>query len=225
MSKKIIIFDLDDTLISEREYIKSGFDIIALELSKKYKVEFVLIREEMDKLFLEDSKNLFNRVLDKFNCDYDQDYIISLIKLYRNHTPKIKLYDDAKKILEYLKDNGYSMGLITDGYKESQRKKIEVLDIQKYFEQIIVTDELGREFWKPSKVPYSLMKENFRCDYKDMVYIGDNIQKDFVTANCLGIETIQIVRENGVYINIIEDVKYHAKIKIKSLDEIKKNLG
>ncbi|MGL4652174.1 HAD family hydrolase [Cetobacterium sp.] len=225
MSKKIIIFDLDDTLISEKDYIKSGFDIISEEIAKKYKMEIDLIRIKMDSLFLDNSNNLFNRLLDNFDCDYDQEYIKYLIKIYRNHSPKIKLYDDAKELLDYLHSNNYQMGLITDGYKEAQRKKIEILDIEKYFEYIVVTDELGREFWKPSEIPYKIIKENFKCDYSDMVYIGDNIEKDFVTANRLGIETFHIIRDDGVYRNKIKELNYHAKIKVSSLDEIKRYLG
>lgn len=220
MSKKIFVFDLDDTLISEREYINSGFEVIAKEISKKTGLNKKLIKNKMDELFEIDSLNVFNRTLDSFKISYEIEYIKELISIYRNHSPKIKLYDDAKEVLEYLYKNNYRLGIITDGYKETQRNKIRVLDLEKYFEHIIVTDELGREFWKPSEVPYSLIRDKFECKYEDMVYIGDNIEKDFITANKLGIKTIQILRKNGVYKSVEKKLEYLAEIKIKNLFEL-----
>lgn len=220
MSKKIIVFDLDDTLISEREYIDSGFRAVAKAISKQTKLSEDDIKNKMDELFEKNSLNVFNRTLNELGVVCEIEYIRELISTYRNHIPTIKLYDDAKDILEYLYRNNYRVGMITDGYKETQRNKIKVLDIEKYFEHIIVTDELGKEFWKPSEVPYELIKNKFNCEYKDMIYIGDNIEKDFVTANKLGIETIQIIRKNGVYKEIEKKSEYLAKIKIKNLFEL-----
>lgn len=222
MSKKIVVFDLDDTLISEREYIDSGFRAVAEVISKQTKLSKDDIKNKMDELFKKNSLNVFNRTLNELGITYEMKYIKELISTYRSHIPTIKLYDDAKDILEYLYRNNYRVGMITDGYKETQRNKIKALGIEKYFEHIVITDELGREFWKPSEVPYNLIRYKFNCKYKDMVYIGDNINKDFISANKLGIETIQITRGNGIYCldNKIDDI-YNPKIKIKSLEEIK----
>lgn len=226
MSKKIIVFDLDDTLISEKEYINSGFNIISKKIAEDYNLNCEKIKQKMDELFNLSSVNLFNRLLDYYNIEYNLDYIKALITTYRNHIPTIKLYSDAYEILEFLSQNNYRLGIITDGYKEAQKNKIKVLDIKKYFEYIIITDELGREFWKPSEVPYELIKNKFSCEYKDIIYIGDNVKKDFISANKLGIKTIQIIRENGIYFldnEIIGNI-YSPKIKIKSLREIKEIL-
>ena len=220
MSKKIIIFDLDDTLISEKDYIDSGFNIISKKIAEDYSLSNEKIKEKMNELFSLNSINIFNRVLDYFNIKYDLDYIKELVFIYRNHIPKIKLYSDAKEILKYLIKNNYQIGLITDGYKETQRNKIKVLNIEKYFKHIILTDELGKEFWKPSEIPYKIMKNKFNCEYNQMIYIGDNINKDFITANKLGIVTVQIIRENGIYKKVEKKQEYLAKIKIKNLNEL-----
>lgn len=221
MSKKVIVFDLDDTLISERDYIDSGFNIISKKISEDYNLNDEKIKIKMSEFFNINSVNLFNRILDYFKVEYDLNYIKKLVFLYRNHIPTIELYDDAKEIIEYLSKNGYELGIITDGYKEAQRNKIKVLNIEKYFKHIVITDELGKEFWKPSEIPYKIIKDKFKCEYKDIVYIGDNIKKDFITANKLGIITIQIVRENGIYSNeLAKENKYQAKLVIDNLNKI-----
>lgn len=217
---KAVIFDLDDTLISEKEYIRSGFRQVSKKIAEEYELREEYVYELMYSTFNEDSKNVFNRVLDKLNISYDMDYIKELIDFYRGHIPDIKLYDDAKYIIEALYDKGIKLGMITDGYKVTQRNKLEVLGISDYFNCIIVTDELGREFWKPHKRPYEIVKDKLGFDYENMVYVGDNISKDFVTANKLGMNTILINREEGVYSNIKMDEEYLAKLEVANLLEL-----
>ena len=218
---KAVVFDLDDTLISEKEYIKSGFSVVASKISIEHDLNTDTVYESMISLFNEDAKNVFNRLLDKFNINYNMEYIKALIHEYRNHIPKIQLYEDGKEILEYLYNNGFKLGIITDGYKITQRNKLDVLNIDKYFDCIVVTDELGREFWKPHRKAYDMVKEKLNVDYEEMIYIGDNVKKDFVTANELGIKTILINRNEGIYSNIEIEEKYKAKNEIKSLKELR----
>lgn len=85
---------------------------------------------------------------------------------------------------------------------------------------IIITDELGKEHWKPDKLPYKKTLANLNVKPNQSIYIGDNIKKDFITAKELGMETVHIERENGVYYNITKGEKYQAKNKVKNLCEI-----
>lgn len=225
MFKKVIIFDLDDTLISERDYIESGFNVVAKKIAKDFFLKEECLKVKMNSLLKESSEKIFNRTLEFFCIKYEPEYIKILIELYRNHFPTIKLYDDAKEVIEYLYKNDFFLGIITDGYKESQRKKIEALKLRRLFHHIIITDEFGKDYWKPSEVPYEKMREYFKCSYENMVYIGDNLEKDFITANRLGIETIQISRKHGIYKEVSIGDEFHAKIKIKNLNEIIKLYG
>lgn len=214
---KAVVFDLDDTLISEKEYIKSGFKHISKLISKEHNIESISIYESMNDLFKEDSKNVFNRLLDKLNIKYDGEYIKYLIHEYRSHMPSIDLYKDAQEILDCLRSNGIKLGMITDGYKIAQRNKIKALNIEEYFECIVVTDELGRQYWKPHRKSYEIVKEELGLKYQEIVYVGDNINKDFITANKLGIYTVMINRAEGIYLNLDKDEEYKAKNIINTL--------
>lgn len=217
---KAVVFDLDDTLISEIEYIKSGFKAVASKISKEHELDEFYVYETMDRLFEESSKNVFNRLLDNLEIDYDIEYIKYLIRIYRNHMPSIKLYDDAKELLDYLKNSEIKLGIITDGYQVTQRNKLKVLNIDEYFECIVITDELGREYWKPHRKPYDIVKKTLGLQYEEIVYVGDNINKDFITANKLGINTVMINRLEGVYSNIDKGEAYKAKIEINTLTSL-----
>lgn len=218
---KAVIFDLDDTLISEKEYIRSGYKQVAIEIAKKYVLDKKYVYKILLDTFEENPQNVFNRVLDKLSIYYEIEDIKRLVKVYRSHKPEIKLYDDAKYIIETLYKRRVKLGIITDGYIITQKNKLEVLGIEKYFEYIIITDELGREFWKPHRKSYDIMKNKLKVNYDEMIYVGDNVSKDFVTANKLGIETVFINREDGVYSKIKKHKSYLANLEVKDLKELK----
>lgn len=219
---KVIVFDLDDTLYFEKDYVKSGYKIISKYLNQKYGLNEKVIYKEMLFLFYKSSKNIFNRILDKYNISYSNEDIQNMITLYRNHKPKVKLSKDVRETLIFLLKKDYRLGIITDGFKEAQRKKIQALQLEKYFEKIIVTDELGenREYWKPHEKSYILMKEYFNVEFNEMIYIGDNISKDFIAPMKLGMLPIQIINEKNISQNInilrivirkIKDIKHYLK--------------
>lgn len=217
---KAIVFDLDDTLISEREYIQSGFNVVAKSLSEKYELLQHDVFLKLMNLFQESPKNVFNRILDFYHIDYTVKDIKELIAIYRQHIPNISLYEDAELILKELTKTNLKLGIITDGYQVTQRNKLVSLNIDSYFNSIIVTDELGREFWKPHARPYELIKEQLDVEFNEMIYIGDNVSKDFITAKKLGMYTVQVEREEGIYAELKVGQEYLALEKITSLLEL-----
>jgi putative hydrolase of the HAD superfamily len=222
---KAVIFDLDDTLISEKEYIKSGFKAVSREIEKDFSISNTKVFNKMLGLFNESAKNVFNRVLGYFNIQYNKDYVNELVNLYRIHEPNIKFFDDVIPTLIQLKDKGYKLGIITDGYKDSQNKKLDSLNCRHMFDSIILTDEYGSDYWKPNERPYILMADQLKVKLCEMIYIGDNENKDFVTANKLGIKTICVKRENRVYYAEPFNNNYKAKYTVQSLNEfINKNI-
>ncbi len=53
-------------------------------------------------------------------------------------------------------------------------------------DKIIVTDDYGKEYWKPSIRPFQMMLEYFNIKPEEAVYIGDNPNKDFLPCKELG---------------------------------------
>lgn len=217
---KAVIFDLDDTLISERQYIESGYCHIAKLLSKKLDKDEKEIYEQLIKLFNKSSKNVFNRLLDNLGVSYSQNTIIELVEEYRNHLPDIKFFDDVIPCLQQLKDKNFKLGLITDGYASAQRKKLEAVKAYNYFDEIIITDELGREYWKPHPKAFEIIKEKFTVEFNEMVYVGDNPVKDFYISAIYPITTIKINRKSSVYRNTSYYKGITEKEKINSLSEL-----
>ncbi|MGL5150754.1 MAG: HAD family hydrolase [Clostridium sp.] len=217
---KGVVFDLDDTLISEHDYIKSGFAHVSRVIEKKYNLDYVDVNNNILGLFKSSAKNVFNRILDLYKINYIDEDIKYLIKEYREHMPSISLFPDAIEVLKHLKDKGLKLGIITDGYKETQLAKLKVLDIDEYFDCIIVTDELGREYWKPHERAYKLTQERLNVEFDELIYVGDNEVKDFITAKKLGMVTVKIERGNGVYSSENMEEEYKANYIVNDLMEV-----
>lgn len=215
---KAIVFDMDDTLYPEHDYVKSGFKAVDAELQKLNVYGFF---EKSVELFDSGQRTkIFNLVLDYLGVEYKNEFINELVSIYRNHLPEIKLFEDAKITLEKMHKE-YPLGLISDGYLEAQTKKIEALELHKFVKEILLTDQLGRENWKPSEVPYNMMSKALNVKNHELVYIGDNINKDFITAKKLGWLTIHISRYGAEYSKIDTlRIEYQADFKVSSLLEI-----
>ena len=136
LSKRVVLFDLDDTLYSEKEYVRSGFREIA-QLNQS-------IANMEHKLWIAfaSGEKAIDHVL-KAEGVYSEAKANDCIDIYRRHFPSIHLYPTAEQLLERLKDSGIPLGLVTDGRPEGQQAKIESLGLCKYFKKIIITGEIG----------------------------------------------------------------------------------
>ncbi|WP_336866200.1 HAD family hydrolase [Peribacillus frigoritolerans] len=217
---RAVVFDLDDTLISEKKYIKSGYQYISKILSARYDKDAQELYQLLFKLFNESPHNVFNRILDKMGISYTKNDILEMVEEYRDHLPDIEFFDDVLPCLKELKKKNIKIGVITDGYATAQRQKLKVIKATNFFDEIIVTDELGREYWKPHPKAFEMMKEKLNVEFNEMIYVGDNPEKDFYISSIYPTETIRIYRD-GVY----RDRKYLYNIKenhsIHCLSELK----
>ncbi|HHT7114386.1 TPA: HAD family hydrolase [Bacillus cereus] len=221
---KAVIFDLDDTLISERRYIESGYKHISKLLSEKLQKDEQKLYQLLMDLFNENARNVFNRLFDTFGVSYNQNEIMELVEEYRNHTPIIQFFEDVLPCLKNLRSRGIKVGIITDGYAKAQRQKLETVKAVNYFDKIIVTDELGREYWKPHRKAFEIMREKLNVEFSEMIYIGDNPQKDFYIGCIHPIQTVRIYRD-GIYKenSYLNDIK--ETYSIYSLGELDKIIG
>lgn len=217
---KAVVFDLDDTLISEREYIESGYRHVSSIISKDTGISADCIYEELISLLNESSKNVFDRFYSNNDLEVTQNKIMSLVHEYRSHSPIISLYADVLPCLDLLKTNGVQTGIITDGYAISQKQKLKAINAYSLFDEIIITDDLGREFWKPHPMPFELMRDKLGINFDEMIYIGDNPEKDFYIQSLYPIITVRINRkgfysDSGYLNDISEDYSINSLYELK----------
>lgn len=222
---KTIIFDLDDTLYNERDFVYGAFREVCIYLSKTFNKDYEkLYKDTIEILNIYGRGKIFNILCDKYNISED---VNNLVNVYRNAKPQLQLYEDAFFILRKLNKgfedenpNKCKLGLITDGKAEVQWNKIKALNLQQYMDKIIVTDDYGMDFWKPNEFSYREMMRCFNSTAEECVYIGDNPNKDFVGARNVGMHTVRVIRKTGDHMNTFLDKEYEADFNIKSLKEL-----
>ena len=80
-------------------------------------------------------------------------------------------YEFTKPMLEELRRKGLKIGLITNGKSEIQRSKINRLGIADFFDEIIISGELG--VGKPNTKPFEVMAQRLGIQPQNMIYVGD----------------------------------------------------
>ncbi len=182
-SQTVIVFDLDDTLYNELDYLKSAYKSIALFLEpndwkRLYSKMFSLYRSKIN-------------VFESIAFDYNKE-IGSLTEMYRNHNPNIQLFDGVLEVFEAIKSEGGKIGIITDGRSNTQRAKLESLGIINYIDCVVISEEIGSE--KPSLANFKAVETTLPAKF--YYYIADNLKKDFVAPNALGWKSIALI-DNG----------------------------
>lgn len=214
----ILAFDLDDTLYEEITYVHSGFQAVS-----KYLVSNGIVNINQQKLydrFIEELNSngrgkVFNVVLD--SLDIKQKKVVNqCLSVYRLHNPKIKLSKSAIECLNRFEK--FKKYLVTDGNKIVQQKKIDALKLNKFFEKTYRTYQYGIKYSKPSTYCFELILKREKCLPYELVYIGDNPNKDFVNLKKMGVKTIRI--NQGMFKDFFKEKKYEADIMLDSLDEL-----
>ncbi len=211
---KLILFDLDETLYDEKSYVLSGFRVISKYLSIKHKIdEKSLFNELVQSLEKKGRGENFDILLKKFKLI---DSVSDMVRIYRQHKPKIKLFPEVMELLKKL-SSFFKIGIITDGNLIMQENKITALKLYKAVDFIIYTDK-NKLKEKPDISSFKKALTIAKCTANESIYIGDNPYKDFIGAKSLGIKTIRIKR--GEYENIVLSKKYEADITIEGLSNL-----
>lgn len=214
---KAIIFDLDDTLYEERTFIEGGFKAVSRYMERQFSIDNKEFFKVLMNTLEEGRGHNFDIALTNYNL-HNEKLLQKLVKIYRNHKPRIKPYPGVVNTLLILRNNKFFLGLITDGSESVQRNKITSLGIERLFDAIIYTDRIGKDVSKPSKRAYEMILEQFDIVAKEAIYVGDNPYKDFIGAKRLGMKTVRILQ--GEYKNGKVSKNYEANSFIKEVSEL-----
>jgi len=193
VAQTVLVFDMDDTLYPEREFVRSA--LLALSSEVQVARGVTEFGEKAWELFEAGNRgNLFQLTFDALGADnISSDYILSLVNLYREHQPKtLPWFPDALEFFESYHSLA-PFSIVTDGYLPTQRNKIKALGLDSWASPIICSEDLGREFWKPSPKPYLAVMERFP-EGTQFIYIADNPVKDFISPIKMSWGTVRIRR-------------------------------
>lgn len=194
---RCVVFDLDDTLYLERDYVRSGFAHVGALVEQRFGARGFADRAW--RLFLEGQRgDIFNRVLTHLGIAPEPGVIEELVDAYRNHVPRIALAEDAIDCLDALQSK-YVLALITDGSAAAQRNKVCALGLDKKIPLRILTGEWGAEFSKPHVRAFLSVQEQADAKPGECMYVADNPKKDFAAPTRLGWQAVRIRRDGGLH--------------------------
>lgn len=200
MSVRCVVFDLDDTLILERDYVRSGLQAVGSWLEEVHGVRgFAPVAWASFEAGVRG--RTFDVALARLGIEVTPALIAELVSLYRSHGPDIALLPDAAAILDQVRAR-YATALVTDGPAASQRAKVGALRLGRHVEHIVVTDEHGQGYSKPQPLAFQLIERRTGCLGGTCVYIADNPEKDFAGPKRLGWSTVRVRRPGGLHASV-----------------------
>ena len=95
-SLRIYVFDLDDTLYDEPEFVRGGTKSMLKWLADYYELEYQPLHELMNSVTTAFHRNeWYQKLIEKAGIPYSQELINKMVDIYRNHTPDIHLPLDS----------------------------------------------------------------------------------------------------------------------------------
>ena len=194
---KYLLFDLDNTLLdftkAEARALKSTFDKFNIpyndtnvSLFRKFNLKYWSLFEEgkisKERLLVKRFEDFFASInIDKVNPDEFNVYYLDQLT---NGSEEI---DDAYFLLDNL--NNYDISIITNGVSLTQRKRISKSRLNKYFNHLYISDEIGYQKPKVEFFDYVVKDLNIK-DKKEVLLIGDSLTSDISGGIQYGIDTV-----------------------------------
>ena len=207
-----IVFDLDDTLFEEKDFVLSGFHAVALDIAKtanvRQEIVFNCLLEEFHK---NGRGKIFNSALRKFALIDTPDEITRLVQLYRQHPANIIFYPGVKSLLKQLHKNFY-LAVVTDGATETQTNKVNALRLQELVDYVVYCWEIGAP--KPDTKGYAMVLDYFNIPANHAMIIGDHPLNDIGAAKELGVWTTRVHTGRFSQLPHLEKAKPDFDIKI-----------
>lgn len=228
MTKKIklLLFDLDDTLINTHEIFVERIDSFCKEISSAH--------PEIDANNLKAKFNEFDiAAYSKFSVNpsrmwyttnklaklYDKKYKNSFIKAY-SHLHKIyetvpTLKEETISTLKKLRSDGLKIGIVTHATKKWTKIKLSRTGINKYVSKVIIADSKSfkdENIWlKATKI--------FNISPEETMVIGDNIKGDIISAQKSGITNTVLINSKNWSIYRSNEIPKNTVI-INTLSEL-----
>ncbi len=221
---KAVLIDIDDTIFDFEKCSKNAFkktlkklDLFYEEKDFSYfnKVNDILWTKQklgelnINQIFIERS----NMMSKYFGLDIEKEIFNNLFVEFLYD--EIEIVDEVEGLLSYLSDK-YQIFAASNGVYDMQVNRIKKSNLDKYFDEIFVSDKIG--FEKPDKRFFQKIMNITKFSNNDLIMIGDSIKSDIIGAKNSNIKSIYFNKENKK--NSDENFTY----QVKNLSEIKKIL-
>jgi putative hydrolase of the HAD superfamily len=217
---RAVVFDLDDTLYAERDYVRSGYRAVAGRLAGEGGDAKALEAYLWGCLLGGNSARAFDAAGAHFGLNLSPQRIVELVEVYRSHPPDIRPWGGIPEFLGRLHEC-FRLGLLSDGFLPAQERKLDALKLRRFFDEVLFTEQLGREAWKPSAAGFEALARRLALPHEALAYVADNPAKDFVAPNALGWRSIQYLRPGQVHAHNPPPPGGQPQRTVRTLEELR----
>jgi putative hydrolase of the HAD superfamily len=195
--RRLVVFDIDDTLYLERDYVRSGFAAVGAWARAELGVA-----DLSDRAWAAFEAGVRGRILDEAltacGIRANGTLVPQLVDVYRSHTPTIDLLDDVRAWLATCPAD-VALAVVTDGPRASQRAKAAALGLEAWADPVIVTEELGPGLGKPHPAAFECVEAAVGLAGAACAYVADNPTKDFAGPRSRGWRTVRVRRQGSLH--------------------------
>lgn len=185
-----VLFDLDGTILGARE---PKTDIMKrccekIGVSEITREEYLnVFRRIIESGKIETRKPIFEEILG------DESLAEELSDEYQKQSLEITFfYQDTEEVLQKLIDMGIKRAIVSNGPSKTQWDKIRKFDLQKYFDEIVISGEIG--IAKPNPEIYKRALNGLGSKSSDSYFVSDIEDPDIIGAQNVGLKSILIRR-------------------------------
>lgn len=202
MEKKItLIFDLDDTLYDRAQPFEKAIEEatgrkLEGDIRKCYSIYSRHSQEMFEanvrgELSLEESHIFRIRyAAEELGIPMTEEQEREYQKAYEKAQGKITLSRDMEELLDYCARQKIPVGILTNGPVKNQKRKIQVLGLEKWIPEEMTFISEGIGYKKPDVEAFHYVEKVLHTAPDELCMIGDSYSSDIVGAKKAGWETI-----------------------------------
>lgn len=199
-----VLFDLDDTLHDDTLAYKSAAEEVAREVQAAHGIDALALKaayiaqaegfwtrlsaEQLDLKMSAIRADLWSNALREVGLENDRLTFRSAANYHLYRSKYWRLFPGALELLRELKARGLKLGLLTNGFSETHREKIAVLQIGELFDAIFIADEVG--MLKPDPLLFAHACSKLQSSPRVSAMVGDRYERDIRGAIEAGLFTV-----------------------------------
>lgn len=165
MDKKLIIFDMDGTLVNSSLTIANAINYVRKNLGFEPMDQKYILRLVNDHTINPAQTFYHAKAFDRDHEKWFSEYYT------KNHENELILYDGIKELLEKLKDKGHDLAVATNAYRGSTIESLTHLEVYEHFDAIACYDDVHEG--KPHPAMLHKILDELEHSSHQALFIGD----------------------------------------------------
>lgn len=192
----VVLFDLDDTLHDDTTAFENAAEEVAREVAAEHGIDALALKdayvseahgfwhrltpEQLKTRLSSVREQLWNSALARVGVDEIGLAARSATRYNEYRKKYFSVFPGATEMLRTLKSQGKRLGILTNGFSETHREKIAILQIGEYFDSVFIADEVG--MLKPDPLMFAHACTSMGSSPSRAAMVGDRYNRDISGA-------------------------------------------